>query len=189
MAIKRAQSTAKQEIEATKKAALDVGQNEQDRLAEILANSPHLVSLNGTPWEVRALKYGTQYQIAAKVCELNAIEDATYGDGLKSFKNGLEGYMQILALALLNDKDKIFKDGKESNGYSKQFTDFVDWLMWNIDNATIVSVISEVMALLDVSFFTEVLGMLQIFRTSVTEKKRTRKTTTIAQSKSMLSAR
>ena len=32
----------------------------QERLADILNDSPHIVSLNGTEWEVRALRLGTQ---------------------------------------------------------------------------------------------------------------------------------
>ena len=38
----------------------------QERLAEILNDSPHLISLNGTEWEVRALRFGTQWLVAKK---------------------------------------------------------------------------------------------------------------------------
>jgi hypothetical protein len=49
----------------------------QARLAEILTDSPRLVSLNGTEWEVRALRMGTQWLIAQKAIEVNKAESAT----------------------------------------------------------------------------------------------------------------
>ena len=39
----------------------------QARLAEILNDSPRLVSLNGTEWEVRTLRMGTQWLISKVV--------------------------------------------------------------------------------------------------------------------------
>ena len=47
-------STKKKEV-LPSEVALDA----QERLAEILSDSPRLVSLNGTEWEVKALRMGT----------------------------------------------------------------------------------------------------------------------------------
>ena len=38
----------------------------QERLAEILNDSPRVISLNGSEWEIRALRMGTQWLIAKK---------------------------------------------------------------------------------------------------------------------------
>ena len=57
----------------------------QERLVEILNDSPHLVALNGTEYEVRALKMGTQYLIAQEVIKINKVENANFGDIVKQF--------------------------------------------------------------------------------------------------------
>lgn len=90
----------------------------QERLAEILSDSPRLVSLNGTEWEVRALRMGTQYLIAKKAIEINKAQNATMGDIIKQFAVNIPAVIDVLALALLNDKDKIYENGNESQGFS-----------------------------------------------------------------------
>ena len=65
---------------------LTVSLDAQRRLAEILNDSPRLVSLNGTEWEVRALRMGTQWLIAKIVADMAKEEESkTFGDIIKQF--------------------------------------------------------------------------------------------------------
>ena len=83
----------------------------QERLAEILNDSPRIVSLNGTEWQVRALRMGTQWLIAQKCIQVAKVESANFGDIIKQFSVNIPAIVEILVLALLNDRRKIFKDG------------------------------------------------------------------------------
>ena len=85
----------------------------QCRLAEILNDSPRLVSLNGTEWEVRALRMGTQWLIAQRAADVLREESKTFGDIIRQFSLNIPAILDVLTLCLLNDRFKIFKDGKQ----------------------------------------------------------------------------
>ena len=62
-----------------------VSLDSQERLAEILNDSPRIVNLRGTEWEIRALRMGTQWLIAKKCIEVAKVENANFGDIVKQF--------------------------------------------------------------------------------------------------------
>ena len=146
----------------------------QTRLAEILADSPRLVSLNGTEWEVRALRMGTQYLIAKKCLEINKAKSATFGDVINEFSTNAKAIVEVITLALLNSKEKIFKNSDESQGYSELYKATYDTLMWDCNVEDFAQILFEVLEMTNTDFFFKALDMLQIFRASVTEKKRAR---------------
>lgn len=146
----------------------------QERLAEILNDSPHLVSLNGTEWEVRALRMGTQWLIAQKVIEINKAESATFGDIIKQFSTNIPAILDVLTLCLLNDKERIYKNGNEREGFSDEYIATRNTLEWECNVSTFGEIFFEVLQMIDVSFFTQALDMLQIFRATITEMKRMR---------------
>ena len=155
---------------------LHVDLESQARLAEILADTPRLVKLAGTEWEVYALRAGTQWRIAKIVSDFNLKEGATMGDILKKFAESIPAVIDVLTLALLNDREKLFIDGNPRKGYSELYYATRDTIEWEGNKAEYSVLLLEIFQLLDVSFFTDdVLGTLQIFRTSITEKKRLRK--------------
>ena len=45
----------------------------QERLAEILNDSPRVASLAGTEWEIRTLRQKVQWMIAAEVIKINKL--------------------------------------------------------------------------------------------------------------------
>ena len=147
----------------------------QERLAEILNDSPHLVSLNGTEWEVRALRMGTQWLMAQKIIEIDKSESGTFGDVMKHFAVNIPAVLDIITLCLLNDRHKIYKDGEPTKGFSELYRATRNTLEWDCDVSQFGQLLFEVFQMIDVSFFTEALDMLQIFRATVTEKKRMRK--------------
>ena len=149
----------------------------QERLAEILNDSPRLVSLNGTEWEIRSLRVGTQWLICKKCIEVAKVENANFGDIVKQFAVNIPAVVEVLTLALLNDKKRIFEDGIDTKGYSKEFQATFDTLMWDCKTETFGNIFLETLQLIDVSFFMESHRMLHIFR----EMTMTRKNQTLGQ--------
>lgn len=154
---------------------IDVSIDAQERLAEILNDSPRLVSLNGTEWEVRALRMGTQWLIAQKCVQVAKAEGANFGDIVKQFAVNIPAVVEVLVLALLNDRKKIYKDGDESKGFSELYKSTYETLMWDCKVEDFGNIFLEVLQLIDVSFFMESHRMLEIFR----EATMTRKTKTL----------
>ena len=146
----------------------------QARLAEILNDSPRLVSLNGTEWEVRTLRMGTQWLISKVVSNMAKEEAKTFGDIIRQFSVNIPAILDVLTLCLLNDKAKIFKDGKQEYGYSELYHATRDTLEWDCDVTDFGNILLECLQLMSVDFFLQSRDILEIFKKSVLEKKRTR---------------
>ena len=174
MPIKKSKSTVKQRLEEEQRKALLVSDDAQNRLAAILADSPSIEKLAETEWEMRPLRFGTQYLIVDEVCKINQSESATYGDVLKCMLAQIPATCKVITLALLNDKNLIYQNGDASQGFSKLFNKTYNTVLWEADRNDLAKIMLDCLQMVDVSFFMEALGMLQIFRASVTEKKRTR---------------
>lgn len=125
----KAVNSKKQEIEKAKQAP-EVNLEAQERLVEILTDSPRIVSLNGSEWAIKALRMGTQYLIAKKVIEIKRAEDNTFGDIIQQFAVNIPAVIEVITLALLNDKNKIFKDGVDGGEYSELYETTYQTLMW-----------------------------------------------------------
>ena len=149
----------------------EVSLEAQELLVETLNDSPHLVSLAGTKWEVRSLRFGTQYLIAQEVININKVENANFGDIVKQFSINIPSVVKILTLCVLNDKKRIFKDGIESNGFSEEYHSVYETLMWEGNIQEYGNLLLECLQLLDVSTFFQALDIVQIFRAGVTMKK------------------
>lgn len=156
------------EANKVKQVSLDA----QERLAEILNDSPRLVSLNGTEWEVRALRMGTQWLIAKKCIEIAKTENSTFGDVIKQFAVNIPAVLDVITLALLNDKNRIFKDGNETKGYSDLYFATRNTLEWECNVTEFGNILFGVLSMLSVDFFYNALTVLDTFRASVTERKR-----------------
>lgn len=167
----KAENKAKTNKEEKLKAIEKVSLESQERLAEILNDSPRIVSLNGTEWEIRALRMGTQWLIAKKCIEVAKVESANFGDIVKQFAVNIPAVLEVLTLALLNDKGKIFNGGNERNGYSDLYQSTYDTLMWECNVEEFGTIFLEVLQMIDVSFFMESCRILEIFRESTMARK------------------
>ena len=163
-------STKKKEV-LPSEVALDA----QERLAEILSDSPRLVSLNGTEWEVKALRMGTQYLIAQEVIKINKVENANFGDIIKQFAINMPSVLRVLTLALLNDKNKIFKNGNESEGYSDLYEATYNTLAWDCEVSEFGNILLETLQMLDTSFFMESCRIVEMFKVATTARRTTTK--------------
>ena len=159
------------ENKKVRKTREEVSLDAQEQLVEILNDSPHLVSLAGTKYEVRSLRFGTQYLIAQDVIAINKVENANFGDIVKQFAINIPAVVKILTLCLLNDKKRIFKDGIEQNGFSSEYDALYETLMWEGNIQEYTNLLLECLQMLDVSAFFQALDIVQIFRASVTMRK------------------
>lgn len=171
MAIVKAESKNKKETKANKEK--EVSLEAQERLAEILNDSPHIISLNGTEWEIKSLRMGTQWLIANKCIQVAKVESANFGDIVKQFAVNIPAVIEVLVLALLNDKKKIFKNGNENEGFSDLYQATYDTLLWECKTEEFGQIFLETLQLIDVSFFMESQRMLQIFREMTLARKKT----------------
>ena len=177
MPIVKAKSDVKQRIEQQKHELLQVSDEAQNRLAEILADAPTLEKLAGTEWEMKPLRFGTQYLIVSEVCKIKELESATYENVLVELASTTPTVCKCFTFALLNDKNKIYQNGDSNQGMSKLFKKTYDTIIWSADKSELAKIMLDCLQMVDVSFFMDALAMLQIFRANVTEKKRTRRKT------------
>ena len=164
---------ANPKMQKTPKASfVEVDLDSQARLAEILNDSPRLVSLAGTEWEVRTLRQKVQWMIAEEVIKINKIEQgAGYGDIVKQFSMNMPSVVKVITLALLNDRYKIFEDGVEANGFSSLYRATYDTIAWEGKVEEYGTLLLEVLQLLDISFFMESHRILELFKTSTMARK------------------
>ena len=168
--IKKAVNSKKKEA-VNKGSQIDASIESQERLVEILNDSPRLASLNGTEYEIRALRMGTQYLIAQEVIKINKAESATYGDIVKQFSVNIPSVVKVITLCILNDKNRIYKDGLEYNGFSDEFNALYETIMWEGNLNDYGNILLECLQMLDISTFMTALDILSVFKASVTKKR------------------
>ena len=133
------------------------------RLAQIMNDSPTIVKLQGTTWEIRALKPGTQWLIAEEACKIIKKENLAMGDVIKEFATNLPSVARVITLALLNDKQRI---------YSDEYQLIYDQLLWgNYDIRDWASLLVEILNLIDVDFFFASTNVIQTVRQQTLTRK------------------
>jgi len=174
MPLVKAKSDVKQQLNAQKNKDLFVSEEAQNRLAAILADAPSIEKFAGTEWEMRPLRFGTQYLICDEVRKIREIDEANYENCVLFLANSVPVTCRCITFALLNDKNRIYQNGDPNQGFSKLFNKTYNTILWNTDKSDLIKILTDCLMMIDVNFFMEALGMLQIFRAQVTEKKRTR---------------
>lgn len=147
----------------------------QQRLAEILNNTPHFANLEGTEYAVTRLKNGTQYLICEEACKVVKNENAAFGDVMKSFAVNMPAIVRVLTLAVLNDKRRIYKDGDEKQGESDEYKAVYETFMWEIGNDALAGLLFEVFSMLDVNFFLTSSAIVKTMREMMTKRVTTEK--------------
>lgn len=116
-----------------------------ERLAKLMNDTPTIVKLNGTEWQIHALKPGTQWLVAEEACKMVKGENLSMGDVIKEFASNLPSVARVITLALLNDKERI---------YGAEYEQVYDQLMWgDYDIKDWAGLLVEILNLLDVDFF------------------------------------
>lgn len=169
--IKASNNNLKKEKNKQQSPLKEVSLESQLRLVEILNDSPHLVSLAGTKYEVRALKMGTQYLISEEIIKINKAESANFGDIVKQFAVNIPSVVKVITLCLLNDKKRIFKDGVEYKGFSDEYNSLYETLMWEGNINEYGALLLECLQMLDITVFLSVLDILSVFKTNIVMKR------------------
>lgn len=135
-----------------------------ERLARLMNDSPTIVKLKDTQWQIRALKPGTQWLIAEEACKLVKGEKMSMGDVIKEFATNLGSVARVITLALLNNKSRI-----ESDEYNQVY----DQLMWgDYDIKDWATLLVEILNLLDVDFFFASTNVIATVRQQVLTRKK-----------------
>lgn len=170
MAVYRAKKS-KQTVEKEKKEnsvvtpKTPVSDNSMSRLARLMNDSPTMMKLHGTEWEIHALKPGTQWLIAEEACKIVDRENMAMGDVLKQFAVNLPSVCRTLALALLNDKQRI-------NG--EEYKEVYELLMWGeYDMKDWAVLLAEILNLVDVDFFFASTNVVKTLRRNTLDRKMT----------------
>ena len=136
------------------------------RLARLMNDTPTIVKLYGTEWQITSLKAGTQWLIAEEACKVVEKENMSMGDVIKQFAVNMPSVCRVLTLALLNDKEKI---------YGKQYDEVYEMLMWgDFKIKDWAMFLSEILNLIDVDFFFASINAVKTLRQNTLDRKTTR---------------
>lgn len=138
-----------------------VSDEAMERLAQIMNDSPSLVKLKDTEWEIRSLKPGTMWMIAEEATKISKVENASFGDVLKEMTTNFPSVCRILTLALINDKKRIDTD------YQKVY----DTILWETEVKDWANLLFEVLNLIGIEPFFQITGQTQTFKQIALERK------------------
>lgn len=142
-----------------------VSDNSMARLARLMNDSPTMMKLHGTEWEIHALKPGTQWLIAEEACKIVDKENMAMGDVLKQFAVNLPSVCRTITLALLNDKQRI---------HSEEYKEVYELLMWGeYDMKDWAVLLAEILNLVDVDFFFASTNVVKTLRRNTLDRKMT----------------
>ena len=144
----------------------------QERLIEIMNDSPHVQSFNGTKWEVHALKPGTQWLIAQEAISIQKAESANFEDVIKQFAVNTPSVAKVITLALLNDRARIFANGRDGE-FSEEYNKTYDTIMWDTSQEFWLGLLVDVIQMLDIEVFFSITSSIQILRQRLLERKTT----------------
>lgn len=144
----------------------------QERLIEIMNDSPRVKSFNGTKWELRALKPGTQWLIAQEAISIQKEESANFADVVKQFAVNVPSVAKVITLGLLNDRRRIFANGKDG-AFSEEYEQTYNTIMWDTSQEGWLALLVEVINMLDIEVFFSITSSIQILRQRLLERKTT----------------
>lgn len=144
----------------------------QERLVEIMNDSPRVRSFDGTQWELRALKPGTQWLIAQEAVAIQKEESADYSDVIRQFAMNTPAVAKVITLGLLNDRKRIYANGRDGE-YSDEYRRTLETILWDTSQAGWLSLLVEMLQMLDIEVFFSITSSIQILRRRLLERKTT----------------
>lgn len=167
MAVYRAdKSKKKAKEEPQSEARRPLSDEAMERLARLMNDSPTIVKLGGTEWEIRSLRVGTQWLIAEEACKIVKNEKMSMGDVIKEFAKNMPSVARVITLALLNDKEKIHN--KET------YSEVYDMLLWSEDIKLRdwAMLLFEILKMVDMDFFFASTNVVQTIREKTLSRKK-----------------
>lgn len=138
----------------------------RERLIELMADSPTLIKLEGTEFEIKGLKNGTLMKICEEVVKMKKAlidENDKTTSVMLSMATNIPVMCRIITYAILNDYDKI-----KSN-----FQETYDIILNNTTQKDIFNIMFEVMQKLDVNFFFANTESMETLLTILTDRRMT----------------
>lgn len=141
------------------------------RLSEVINDTPTIVEIGGKKYNITALKIGTQILIAEETSKVQKHQEGNMVDVFKSFANSIPAVIRCIAFAILNDKDKIYKD-YSNREFSEEFYATCEKIEWESDRQQWMSILVEIIRKIDISFSFTITEQMSMIR-DLTMKKRT----------------
>lgn len=144
----------------------------QERLIEIMNDSPRIKDFAGTKWEVRALKPGTQWLIAQEAVAIQKSETEHFADIIKQFALNKPAVAKVITLGLLNDRKRIYANGL-GGAFSEEYERTLATVLWDTDESGWLGLLVEFMNMLDIEVFFSITSSIQILRQRLLGRKTT----------------
>lgn len=135
----------------------------QELLARVLNDTPTPIDIGGETYYITALKIGTQNLIAEESCRIQKAQEGNMLDMFKQFAVCVPSVIKCLCYAILNDKDKIFKDYRKRE-YSDDFIALQERLEWESDSRQWMEVLVNVIQRIDLDFFIKCAGSVMTIK-------------------------
>lgn len=150
----------------TKEISLDA----MERLAKVMNDSPTIAKLGKTEFALTALKPGTQWLIAEESCKIMKAEQGNFKDVIKQFSINIPSVVKVITLAILNDKDRIFKNYKEKE-YSDEYQIVYETILWETNQEGWLSLLVEIMNMLSMDYFFQSTNAIAMIREAALGRK------------------
>lgn len=124
----------------------------QELLAQVLNNTPIPIEIDGTTYQITSLKLGVQNLIAEESCKIQKAQDGNMLDLYKQFAQSIPAVIKCLCYAILNDKDRIFKNYAKRE-HSDEYQALYESLEWCSDRSTWMEILVQIMNRIDLNFF------------------------------------
>lgn len=141
-----------------------------ERLAKVMNDTPTIVKMSNTEFAITALKPGTQWLIAEESCKIMKAEQGNFKDVIKQFAVNIPSVVHVIALAILNDKNRIFEDYK-SRRYSEEYQSVYDTIMWETSPDNWLSLLVEIMNMLSMDYFFQSTNAVAMIREAALGRK------------------
>lgn len=139
-----------------------VTDEEMERLAQIMIDSPTLVKLSKTEFAITSLKPAVMWMIAKEAASISIVEKAAFSDVLKGLSQQIPSVCKIITWAILNDKERINRD----------FEKVYDTLFWECDVKEWAELLYEILNLISIDTFFLLTELTQTFKTISLERKK-----------------
>ena len=141
-----------------------------ERLAKIINDTPSIIRMKQTEFAITALKPGTQWLIAEEGCKIMKAEQGNFSDVIKQFAINIPSVVHVITLAILNDKERIFKDFNKRE-YSEEYHAVYDTIMWETSPDNWLSLLVEIMNMLSLDYFFQSTNAVAMIRESALGRK------------------
>lgn len=139
------------------------------RLAEVLNDTPTQIEISGEKYNITALKLGTQILIAEETCKIQKHKEGNLVDIFNQFTKSLPAVVRCLAYAILNDKNKIYKD-YGTKTLSDEFFALCERIEWESNKNQWMAVLAEVIQKIDINFSLTITEQMSMIRDMMMKK-------------------